>query len=186
MNITILKKSKSLKLKKDDQMVMAISVKQNFEPSQVAVQRNGNMSIMENLMASNSNQSAEVSHQNVHFIENMSFSEETCSDTDLVIIKDGLPSVTDGQIRVIDDNRHQFLMHQLAPVTNLIMESPDGHHIQVPTSAPQGEMHIMQVGFVDESHVNNANHLCPSGYTIANTDCNQGNNMLAYNKYFQA
>jgi uncharacterized Zn-finger protein len=179
--------------KKNGEQFVTIAMKQDYNTNPGHTEhRIDNANMGESVMVSNSNPLADGNHQNVHFMENMSYSEDTCSDTGLVIIKDAPPiSTSDSQIRIIDDSRHQFLMHQLTPVSNLIMESPDGRQLQVPSTSSLAEMHIMQVGFVGDDHVTSENHIPVnhSGYSVVqNTDMVQGNNpnsLLPYNKYFQ-
>ncbi|VDI06905.1 Hypothetical predicted protein [Mytilus galloprovincialis] len=171
------------KRRRKDQRYVDIAIKPSYDVNLMLPQRNESLT-MENVMPSaNQNQSTDIGQlYPVQFTESTTFTDEVCSDTSSVINKGPQQSSHAGSpIRVIDDSRHQFLMHQLTPVTSLIMESADGQQIQLPN-----EMYVMQLGLPDDSHVTNSNLINPTQAYSPNNDvmqANQTHNMHSYNKY---
>ncbi|VDI09031.1 Hypothetical predicted protein [Mytilus galloprovincialis] len=175
--------TKDTKGRRKDQRYVDIAIKPGYDVNLMMPQRNESLT-MENVMPSaNPNQSTDIGQlYPVQFTESSTFTDEVCSDTSSVINKGSQQASHAGSpIRVIDDSRHQFLMHQLTPVTSLIMESADGQQIQLPN-----EMYVMQLGLPDDSHVTNSNLINPTQAYSPNNDvmqANQTHNMHSYNKY---
>ncbi|CAC5372221.1 KRAB [Mytilus coruscus] len=176
--------TKEDKRRRRDGRYVDIAIKPGYDVNLMMPQRNESLT-MENVMpSSNLNQSTDISQlYPVQFTESSTYTDEACSDTSSVINKGPQQaSHADSPIRVIDDSRHQFLMHQLTPVTSLIMESADGQQIQLPN-----EMYVMQVGLPDDSHVTNSNLINPTQAYSPNNDvlqANQTHSMHSYNKFF--
>ncbi|XP_063434916.1 zinc finger protein 567-like [Mytilus trossulus] len=169
--------------RRKDQRYVDIAIKPGYDVNLMLPQRNESLTMDNAMPSSNPNQNTDIGQlYPVQFTESSTFTDEVCSDTSSVINKGSQQAPHTGSpIRVIDDSRHQFLMHQLTPVTSLIMESADGQHIQLPN-----EMYVMQLGIPDDSHVTNPNLINPTQAYSPNNDVlqsNQTHNMHSYNKY---
>lgn len=127
--------------------------------------------------------STEVTLQNANsvipsttgYIDNVTYQNDT--DGGLMMMKptpfQNNSSVS--EVRVIDENRHQFLMHQLTPVSNLMVEAP--RPIQVSACDVTDEQ-IVHVAFGEE------NHIAPSVYSevLVHSDfqSNQSNTIQSF------